>query len=214
MALLIKVSSDAHYEFIRNQTKLVIVNDSGADILVYLTLGSGKGYVDNVKNAFGIKTKGLEGKFLLKHGDTISHTFSKAVMGNLSFGNLPLNCPNGNTIFEFCLNNKNISVNSQETIDISCVSGVTAIIKVDLVGGGKWNAGACSSDVRCFSNDSLGNAVFGVFPYGCTNCTNSSGKPDCIIDSLIHCNQFNCCNVQRPAKTSGGNIIVTYKGRI
>jgi hypothetical protein len=211
---IIKIASDAHGELNKNQTEIVIINDSGKDVVVYLTLGEGKGYIDNVKFAFGIKNKGLQGYFILRSGDTISHRFKKAVMGNLSFENPPLNCPNGNTLFEFCLNNKNISDNAQETVDISCVSGVTALIEVNLVGGGKWNAGVCSSDVREFTNDSIVASLYGVFPLGCTNCVNSNGKPKCVPDSLVKCAQFNCCNVQRLSKTSGGKVVVKYKGRI
>ena len=200
------------------RTTLKIKNLHDCDtVLVYLTLNDyGKKYIHNVNEVFGIKsgTK-LQGSFKLAPNDSVEFTpIHKALSGNISFGTPPLNCPYpGITLFEFTLNNDGIEKNSQETVDISCVAGVTAYGLMELIGGGIWTDNLHSYAIDSIENNLLyhNTGISGVFPFGCTNCTNHKGAPNCKGRPIYGSpNMHKICNVQRNAKNSGGEVCISY----
>lgn len=203
----------------KSTTVLTVKNQNPNDTVeVYLTLNGGDGYVSDVNGIFGITSSNdTQGSFYLLPKDSVTYTapVGKAFSGNISFWSPPLNCPfEGTTLFEFTLNNSLIDSNSQETIDISCVAGVTCIGSFDLNGGGAWGDNYQSNDIKHFQNDSLyhNTGISGVFPYGCTNCINTEGAPVCnnSPSQFANPNLNKICNVQRNAKNSGGNVIISY----
>jgi len=200
-------------------TTIVKVKNTNANdtVLVYLTIGDGSGYVTDVNGVFGIKSSNkLQGSFYLNPGDSVSYVCpkDKGISGNISFWNPPVNCPYpGITLYEFTINNKGTVVNAQETVDISCVAGVTSIGIIELSGGGNWTDNHGNDSVTFFQNNTLGGNtnISGVFPYGCTNCVNQGGAPDCTGHPPYStpCTK-NICNVQRNANNSGGTVTISY----
>lgn len=201
---------------VSSNTELVLVNNSNDSVLVYLTLSGYPSqdssiYIQNVHGIFGILDSGLVGSFYLGSKDTVIYTSYKAFSGNVSFGAQPINCftkawPTGVNPFEFNLND------GQESIDISAIGGVNCILHVDLLGGPKWLAGTHYPDVRHFLNDTLyGNTgKVGVFPYGCTNCTDTIGRQPCQTPS-VKPNTDHICNPTRAAGEHGGFVILTFE---
>lgn len=202
-----------------NTTFLEVRNQHPTDtILTYLTLNGGDGFVSDVNGIFGItSTKDLQGSFYLLPNESKRYKSPEglAISGNISFGRPPQNCPYaGTTLYEFNLNNKLTGVNAQETIDISCVAGVTTIGEI-IAGGGtsKWtdNHGKNITTIKnkCLYNNT---GISGVFPYGCTNCVNTEGAADCKPRAAYATpNTLNICNVQRNAKKNGGTVVICYK---
>lgn len=199
-------------------TTLEVHNSNTTDsVLVYLTLGGGTGYVSDVNGIFNISsTKKLQGSFYLQPSETVTYICpsSKGISGNVSFNNPPRNCPYvGTTLFEFTLNNASTIVNAQETVDISCVAGVDTYGKITMTGGGDWTDNVYNNNVTYIKNDSLyknGNTS-GVFPYGCTNCTNTNGVPVCDTHpDYATPNKKNLCNVERNAKSNGGTVRISF----
>lgn len=207
-----------------NNTELLIVNDTKDTIITFLTLGSDTNYVTNVKGIFGILDSGLQGSFLLLPFDTVSFTSpnGKGFGGNISFGTPPMNCPpstsfpEGINIFEFSLNNNFPSIqDAQETIDISCVSGVNSKIKCKIDSLGGWNAGNGIDSFPYFENTFLYDNVgrIGVYPVGCDSCSKSYEPPIC--DNPLKPSQpqsANICNIQRDASKNGGKVYVIFRG--
>lgn len=199
----------------KNQTTLQVYNSSNDTILVYLTLDmNGINWVEDVNGIFGITSKNKsQGAFQLLPKQIVSYQSKKAFSGNISFNNPPLNCPfPAPTLFEFCLNNKNTVSKSQETVDISCVYGVTSIGSITLNGGGVWNSGQ-NDTVTYIQNDVLykNTGRKGVYPYGCTTCIGRSGMLPCSNKKKYEkVNIKNICNVQRNSKNSGGIVKITY----
>ncbi len=202
-------------------TVLRIKNSNPTDTAtIYLTLSPGNGWVSDVNGMFGISsTNKLQGNFTLNPGDSLTYQTPNglALSGNFSFGYPPINCPVGITLYEFTINNGGTIKYAQETVEISCVAGVSSLGKYTLYndGGGKWEANPNYMDVRSFHNDSMGEntGLVGVYPYGCTNCTDTAGKPDCIINPETPQSQ-SICNVSRDANKSGGTIKIEYLGLI
>ena len=209
----ISVADSLH---LASNTELVLVNNSEDSVLVFLTLSGypasdSSKYIQNVNGIFGIKQTGLVGSFYLGAKDTVAYSSYKWFSGNVSFGAQPINCftkawPTGINPFEFNLND------GQESIDISAIGGVNCILHVDLLGGPAWMASHKYPDVRCFHNDTLyGNTgKVGVFPYGCTNCTDTLGRQPCQVPSAIP-NTAPICNPTRAAGEHGGIVIVTFE---
>ena len=201
----------------QEQTKLSLVNTTKDTVLVYLTLsgypaGDSLIYVQNVNSIFGCTQSGLVGSFTIPPYDTLSYTSSKWFSGNVSFGAQPMNCtttawPTGVNPFEFNLND------GQESIDISAMGGVNCILAVDLIGGPQWQASPSNPDVRSFHNDSMwkNTGLVGVYPYGCTNCTNDQGKQPCQTPSEKP-NSEPICTPTRSANVRGGTVLVKFKG--
>lgn len=208
------------------KTTLMLCNETEDSVLVYITLGLGdKHYIQNLMGVFGIKDKVSQASIMLAPKQSISYTSkTRGISGNISFGSPPLNCPdslfsNGINLFEFSLNNylRPIDSTQQETIDISCVSGVNAIIKCELVGieENKWNAGTTEPNVTTFKNDSLylNTGLVGVFPYGCDDCTSIASPPFCTGHSPYATPQSEkICNVQRNSRNSGGVVKILFLG--
>lgn len=212
------------------QTTLKITNRSGAEVKVYLTLGAVSGCVQDVNAIALVKTpvNPLQGWFPLANGVTQTYTPPQGlgISGNFAFGSPPLNCPtaefrNGINLAEFMLNNAFQEGNPQETIDISCVAGVNALIAFAMTGGGTWNAGPLRSGVANFANKPLGQntGLVGVFPCGCDDCTSRKNPPQPSCPQSPNpppkyeaCQSEPICNVQRDASSSGGSVEVIFLG--
>lgn len=197
-----------------DNTELRVVNNSQDSILLFLTL-SGYNYpqdtlyVQNVNGIFGCSQTGLQGSVWLKANDSLSYISTKYLSGNISFGVAPLNCPDsvwktGMNLFEFNLNEP------QESIDISCMAGVNCILKCNLIGGPNWLADTCLN-ARVLQNDTMYNNTnrVGVYPYGCTNCTNTQGKQTCQTPSETP-NTYNICNPTRAKNKRGGIVRLAF----
>jgi hypothetical protein len=203
-------------------TEVLVINETKDTVCAYLTLGSDTNYVTNVNGIFGITLSGLQGFFFLAPNDTVSYKspVGKGFSGNITFGTPPINCPDtlefpyGINIFECSLNNGFASVpNAQETIDISCVSGVNSKIACS-VSDSNWNAGD-TVGVMAFENSYIYDNVgrIGVYPFGCDTCTGSKAPPVCVPARKYSQPQSkSICNVQRDATKKGGKVIVKYKG--
>lgn len=200
-----------------SKTEFTLVNSTEDSVLVFLTLSGYPDadsvlYVQNVNGIFGCTQTGLVGSFWIPSQDTVSYTSSKWFSGNVGFGTQPMNCtttawPTGSNPFEFNLNN------GQESIDISAMGGVNCILSVDLIGGPQWQASPSYPDVRSFHNDSMwkNTGLIGVYPYGCTNCTNDQGKQACQTPSEKP-NSEPICTPTRSANVHGGQVLVKFKG--
>lgn len=209
-----------------NNTVLFIQNSTADSVLVFLTLGNGgdTNYVQDVNGIFGITTTGSQGSFMLHSNDTFSYCSpnGKGFDGNFSFAIPPTNCPDttqfpdGNNLFEFVLNN-NFGTAPQETVDISCVTGVNSLISCVLNGGGIWNAGVTYDTVLKFHNSTLYDnaSAIGVYPYGCDDCDSIASPPFCAGHKPYAKPQMaKICNVQRPSDTNGGSVVVTFNGLV
>jgi hypothetical protein len=197
-------------------TQLTLVNTSKDSVLVYLTLSgypaSDTVHVKNVNGIFGITESGLVGSFYIPAKDSVSYTSVLWFSANVSFGAQPVNCftkawPTGVNPFEFNLNN------NQESVDISAMGGVNCLLSVDLIGGPEWQASSTYPNVRYFYNDSMysNTGLIGVYPYGCTNCTNTQGKQACQTPAETP-NTLPICNPTRAAGVHGGKVVVRFLG--
>ena len=197
-------------------TQLTLVNSTKDSVLVYLTLSgypaSDTLHVKNVYAIFGCLQSGLVGSFYLPSKDSISYTSTKWFSGNIGFGTQPMNCtttawPTGANPFEFNLNN------NQESIDISAMGGVNCLLTVDLIGGPQWQASPAYPNVRYMYNDSMwqNTGLIGVYPYGCTNCTNAQGKQSCQTPNEQP-NTQPICTPTRGAGLHGGVLRVSFLG--
>lgn len=205
-------------------TAMCIANTTQDSVLVYLTMGSvgDTNYVQGTLGIWGITTSGNQSSFWVAPNDTLCYMspIGKGFNGNITFGTPPVNCadttlyPNGINLFEFNLND-NFVVNAQETIDISCVSGVNSYIQATLIGGGiYWNNGTDS--VYTIKNSGLyqNDGQNGVFPFGCDSCTVITSKtPYCAGHKPYATPQKqSICNIQRNATGNGGVILVQFNG--
>lgn len=195
-----------------SNTTLKIANDTHDSVLVYLTLGSQDStFVQNVNGIFGITQTGLVGSFYLHSKDTVSYTSTLQFSGNIGFGSQGINCPDsiwktGVNIFEFNLNE------NQESVDISAMGGVNSFMGVDLIGGPDW-ATTNYPNVRKIVNDTMyanTNRV-GVYPFKCTNCTDTIGSAACTQKAETP-NSSAICNPTRAAGVRGGTVLLLFKG--
>lgn len=200
-----------------SNTELRIVNTTSDSVLVFLTLSGYEDslatyYVQNVDSIFGITQTGLVGSFYLHASDSVSYTSIKRFSANVSFGAQPINCFSetwitGVNAFEFNLNT------TQESIDISAIGGVNCLMSVSLIGGCNWVATNSFPDVRYFYNDSMykNTNLVGVFPYGCTNCTNTNGMQSCVLKPE-QVDSSKVCNPTRSSGCKGGSVVVKFNG--
>lgn len=204
-----------------NNTELFVVNQTKDSVLVYLTLGADTNFVTNVNGIFGITATGLQGSFILAPNDTVSYqSAGKGFGGNITFGTPPVNCPDTNlfpfgiNLFEFSLNDSFAGTNhAQETVDISCVSGVNSKITCNL-SDADWNDGD-STGIQTFENSFLYDNVFriGVFPFGCDSCTVIKNPPVCTGHKPFSQPQKkSICNIQRDAGKKWGKVYVQFGG--
>jgi len=199
-------------------TTVQITNSNSDSVLVFLRLGvADTSWVHDVNGIFGIYSSvTTQGSFWLQHNDTLSYTSAKPIQGNISFWHEPNNCPypdSAITLYEFTLNNLGTVTNAQETVDISCVAGVSSIGSITMQDNGQWTDNFHSYPITKIQNLTLYNNsnIPGVFPYGCTNCVNHDGAPDCEgHPKYAKKNTHNICNVQRNATKSGGIVTITY----
>lgn len=201
-----------------DNTCLVIKNNTKDSAMVFLTLSGyppsdTAKYVQNVNGIFGIVDTGLVGAFYLGAGDSVSYTSKKWLSGNICFGSQPLNCSNGLwpmgvNLFEFNLNC------GQESIDISTMAGANSIMKVNLIGGPVWVADTFM-DVRVIENSIRykNTGRVGVYPFGCTGCTDTIGKQFCQTPAETP-NTIPICNPTRAKGVNGGIVKVEFNGYI
>ena len=188
-------------------TGFEVTNTTKDSVLMYLTINYPKdsSYVQSVNEIFGIKSTELQGSVWIKPKDTLRYTPKLKFSGNISFGSPPINCPsddwiNGVNIVEWSVN---VPKGSNECLDISCVSGVNSIIKIDLLSGANWLANG--KIIKTTQNNKMWNntGIYGVFPYGCTNCINTDGKQPCQTPSEAT-NKQKICTLTRDKDKKGG----------
>lgn len=225
-----------------DNSEILITNQDTVDVTVYLTLGvinckydttikNGqkiitKNCTDSLKweqDVYGIFGSNIHGSkyiFKLKPKDTLRYSPLKGIQGNISFITDAWQCSpdsssTGSNIIEFCLNNNGTVLNAQETIEISCVSGVTYIGRVDFYNGGIWTANYKGYDtITTVENGDFGHNTgrVGVYPVGCDDCNSITNPPSCTIPNGYHESpqKYAICNVQRNAKNSGGKVVFSF----
>jgi len=207
------------------QTEIKIANKTEDDVEIWVTLGATPGCLQDVTEIPWITSgSDLMGSFTLKANDSVSYTPDEGVglNGNLTAGGPPLNCPTdsfpgGVNIFEFIINNAFQPGSPQETLDISCVAGVSTLWAGELSGGGAWNAGPTQPDVKEFHNDIINknSGLVGVYPFGCDDCTASVAPPVCDPHRPHATPQAEAiCNIQRDASESGGVVTANFLGNL
>lgn len=208
-------------------TKIIVKNSSTKVVTVWLTIGVPYSmYVNDVYLIFGIQQHGLVGTFELQPDENRSYTSLTGFSGNLSFNTPPQNCPDdrikypmGISFFEFCINNwmQPDGKNPQETVDISCVSGISCSLECT-VGGMTWNASTLYPDIKFFANAPWGKntGLPGVFPVGCDVCVKIVDPGRCSSNHVPYekPNTYNICTVQRNAVQYGdkGTVFINYRG--
>jgi hypothetical protein len=206
-------------------TKIKLTNQNAKDVLTYITLGATAGcIVDVEKIIFSEKVEltkvaDLMGHFILKGNSSIylEAPNNEGFNGNISFNTPPMNCksaelPNGMNVAEFIVNNGFQGLNSQETIDNSCVAGANAKIKFSM-DADDWTTDSGTVNVSEFENNEWdkNTNVIGVFPYGCDNCTASVSPPSCIGKQPQFVSSRPLCNVQRSAENNkGGTVEIAF----
>jgi hypothetical protein len=219
-----------------NHTALTLTNASGKSVAVYLTLGAAGANtpceigdcVQDVTQVFsGMQQYGgpLVGTMTLAPGASVTYSGSQAIQGNIAFNGVFQNCPrsgfpNGQNVAEFTLNppvGPNPTFPFQETVDISCVAGVNADIKMAMTNSSSqpdttW--ANINGPVTSMENGTLNNNlnIPGVFPPGCDDCADRTtiNPPPCFAG--YKCNSAHICNVQRNQNLAGGTVTITFKG--
>jgi hypothetical protein len=198
-----------------SNTGFEIVNTTKDSVIMYLTINAptDSTWVQNVDGIFGINSSQLQGSVWVQPNDTLKYTPTLSFSGNVSFGTPPQNCPtkqfvNGVNLFEWSVN---IPKGSNEGLDLSCMAGVNCIMKIDLIGGADWIANGKS--VRVIKNKKMwhNTGIYGVFPYGCTNCTNTEGKQSCQKPNEKP-NTEKICTPTRNTNEKGGKIRISFLG--
>lgn len=197
-------------------TGFEVVNSTKDSVLMFLTIDApaDSTWVQSVDGIFGIPAGSeLQGSVWLKPNDTLSYTPTLKFSGNITFGTIPQNCPSqawptGTNLFEW---STNVAKNGCEGLDLSCIHGANCIMHIDLIGGPDWLANGKS--VRTIENKFIGKntGIYGVFPYGCTNCTNTIGKDPCQTPNETP-NTEPICSPTRGKDQKGGKIRITFKG--
>lgn len=199
-----------------------IYNMTEDSVLVWVTLGATPGCLQDVTQIpFVTSGSGLVGSFYLAGGDSTESYAPDGLgfNGVFSFNAQPANCPDtsiyptGINQYEFIVNNSFQPGAPQESINISCVHGVNCTIRVDMITKNTFNAGDMVPSISSFANTMDRGAlnIPGVYPYGCTHCTDTKGAPSCIPLPQPVCRD-STCQVQRDAKLSDGLIKVIYMG--
>lgn len=195
----------------------------------YITLGATPGCVQDVDKLILsggkkiTKLADLQGHFELAPEELIeiSAPEGEGLNGAFSFNTPPENCPTescqmGVNLAEFIINNGFQEGNPQETIDISGVCGVNAIVKFHLEAD-DWATNGGAIPVKDFENGLKGDNTgrIGVYPYGCDDCTASVNPPECVGLQPQNANAEPICNVQRDAKSNeGGTVEVIFLGTV
>jgi hypothetical protein len=196
-------------------TSFEVVNTTKDSVLMYLTINSptDSTCVQSVDGIFGIHNNSLQGSIWIQPDDTFKYTPKLTFSGNISFGTPPQNCPskewaNGVNIFEWSVN---VPKGSNESLDVSCMAGVNCIIRVDLIGGAYWITNG--KIITSIQNKEMwkNTGIYGVFPYGCTNCINTKGKQSCQTPNEKP-NKEKICTPTRNTNRKGGKIRVSFLG--
>jgi len=198
-----------------SNTGFEIVNATNDSVLMFLTINSpiDSTWVQSVNGIFGINGSELQGSVWVQPNDTLTYTPKLSFSGNVSFGTSPQNCPSqewetGVNLFEWSVN---VPKGSNEGLDLSCMAGVNCIMKIDLIGGSDWIANGKS--VRTIQNKEMwhNTGIYGVFPYGCTNCINTQGKQSCQTPNEKP-NTKKICTPTRNTNEKGGKIRISFLG--
>ncbi len=185
-------------------TSVGLRNMTGSPVKIFFTLGVVTGCETNVQAIFPQMTLNTPGVTTIGYimlnpkgaaGDSIFSNVASCYSGSFSAESVRINCstdrfPTGQSLAEFIVNNGFQAGTPQETVDISCVTGVNAIWKFTMDGGQSvWTTTTdtrkvppTTKVVRDMQNapNLYGNTGReGVFPFGCTNCTNYAGVPCC-----------------------------------
>ena len=218
----------------QSHTSMQFTNDTGSPVTAWLTLGANSaGTVEHVTLVDGstnqhvpVSGSGLQGSFTLQAHQTVSwNSFNGGVAtGSITFRAFPQSCPTpggpcGVTKGEFAINL------GHESVDISSVDGINAIMAMDLSDGGAnpWPADPNGSRVAQNSGTLTGDkTAWGVFPYRCTQCAAIGNTPPTACNPLGPAQQSYCkegtesnpqpvrCQLNRT--TGGGTVKFIFKG--
>lgn len=235
-------------------TTLTVRNWYSQPIVIYMQLQpiSGCSAVTDVQTVFPSMTYVSSGNTTLGYmtlpakgtaGSSVTSSYTGPISANFSQGSFNQLCgtnlyPQGINVAECTLNNSCQGANAQETLDISLVNGLNAKFRWTISGGQQqFNTVVDTRPVppkvayvKQFENGPLISQNFlrpGVFPYGCTNCTNNSGAQVCPPGGFPtppatswqnppypygNCNPswFLGCNLSRNATCNGGSVICTF----
>jgi hypothetical protein len=237
-------------------TTLTVRNWSNQPIVLYMQLQpiGGCSAATDVQAVFPAMTYVSSGNTTLGYmtlpangtpGYSVTSSYTGPLSANFSQGFYNLLCgtnvyPQGINLAECTLNNSCQGTNAQETLDISLVNGLNAKFRWTISGGQSlFNTVVDTRPVppiikyvKQFENKAtLGQNfnIAGVFPYGCTNCTNNAGAQACPPGGFPpppatswqnppypygSCNPswFIGCNLSRNASCNGGSVICTFLG--
>jgi hypothetical protein len=214
-------------------TSLQFSNATGAAVTTWLTLGANSaGKVEDAKlvdvatrESVPISGSGLMGSFTLQANQTVSwNSFNGGLAtGAVTFRSFPQSCPTsggpcGVTKGEFAINIGN------ESVDISSVDGINAIMAMDLSDGGAtpWPSNPAGGQVAQNSGTIAGDKIaWGVFPYRCTICAGIGDAPGTACNPLGPAMQSYCkagtehdpqpvCQLNRSG--AGGTVKFIFKG--
>jgi len=208
-------------------TRLEVVNGTSSNVTVWLTLSTGGGIevkeLDKLHSGITPAPWGItaepdnpfQGSFTLPANASVS-AWPGYFNGNLAFGALPTSgCPSqqwpqGINIFEF-----NLNTGGDESIDISCINGVNALLTVSMEGGGVWTVTG-SQTATSFQNFPLGqnSNVVGVYPANCPGCTVAGPTPQaCPGGSPVPVESPSASSICQLDRTqNGGTVTVTFTG--
>ena len=218
----------------QSYTSLHFSNATASPVTAWLGLGpESAGRIENVtlvdvstNQQVPITGSGLMGSFTLQANQTVSwNSFNGGVAagGSITFRAPPQSCPVpggpcGVTKGEFTVNN------GHESVDISSVDGINAIISMDLTDGGanSWpsdpNGGRVAQNSGTLTGD---KTLWGVFPYRCTQCAAIGNAPPTDCNPLGPAQQSYCkdgtesdphpvkCQLDRTG-AGGGTVKFTY----
>jgi hypothetical protein len=216
-------------------TSLQFTNATVSPVTAWLGLGpESAGRIENVtlvdirtNQQVPLSGSGLLGSFTLQANQTVSwNSFNGGVAagGTITFRAPPQSCPTaggpcGVTKGEFTVNN------GHESVDISSVDGINAIMAMDLSDGGAspWpsdpNGGRVAQNSGTLTGD---KTAWGVFPYRCTQCAAIGNTPPTACNPLGPAMQSYCkdgtesnpqpvkCQLDRTS--AGGTVKFIFKG--
>src|SRR5215216_4776856 len=215
-------------------TSLQFSNATGSPVTAWLTLGADSaGRIENVtlidvstNQPVPVSGSGLQGSFTLQANQTVSwNSFNgRRASGSVTFRAPPQSCPTaggpcGVTKGEFAINLGN------ESVDISSVDGINAIMAMDLSDGGAtpWPSAPNGGKVAQNSGTLTGDkTAWGVFPYRCTQCAAIGNTPPTACNPLGPAMQSYCkdgtesnpqpvvCQLNRSG--AGGTVKFSFKG--
>jgi hypothetical protein len=217
-------------------TSLQFSNATGSAVTAWLGLGpESAGRIENVtlldvstNQPVPITGSGLLGSFTLQANQTVSwNSFNGGVTagGSVTFRAPPQSCPTaggpcGVTKGEFTVNN------GHESVDVSSVDGINALVAMDLSNGGAtpWPADPRNGSRVAQNSGTLtgDKTAWGVFPYRCTQCAAIGNAPPTDCNPLGPAQQSYCkdgtesnpqpvkCQLDRTG--AGGTVKFIFRG--